>query len=108
MRTFPYDCQILTRTGGTIEDDYGNVQSVQGTIDTTCDLQQVRTTEPEQAGETSVSTWDLLLPHGTSLDTSDAVVVNGKTYELVGSPWFADTGSTRVNHVEATVVRAGE
>ncbi len=104
---FPYGCDIITRTAGTIDDGYGNLREVEGTVTTVCDLQQVAREEPGLAGELSKTTWNLFLPvtAGTILDTADAVVVKGDEYEMVGDPWLADTGSTRVNHVEATVVR---
>lgn len=106
FKPFPYPCEVLTRMAGTIDDGFGNLIPVQGTVDSFCDLQQSRREEPGLGGEASRTTWDLFMPvgMGTILDTADAVRVNGQVYEMVGDPWMADTGSTRVNHVEATVV----
>jgi hypothetical protein len=108
MIEFPYGCQILRRTAGTIDDGYGNLLPTTGTVDTFCDLQQVGRDEPITQGENSITTWSLYMPVDTALDTTDAVVVGGKTYELTGDPWVADTGSNAVNHIEATVVRQGQ
>lgn len=107
MKQFPYACSIVRRTAGTILDDYGNAIPTLGTVDTFCDLQQVRRDEPELAGESSITTWNLYMGAGEALDTSDVVSVDGAMYELVGDPWVADTGSQAVNHLEATVVRQG-
>lgn len=107
MRLFPYSCEVISYTEGTITDDYGNPQVTRGTIDTVCDYQQVRTTEPALAGESSITTWDFFFPTGTVIDTASRVVVDGATYELVGDPWDANQGSNAVNHIEATAVRQG-
>jgi hypothetical protein len=108
MEPFPYSCEIVRRTAGTALDEYGNAISTLGTINASCDLQQVGRTEPGGSGEISITTWSLFLPVDAELDTGDMIRVNGKTYELTGDPWVADTMSDRVNHVEATVVRQGQ
>lgn len=115
MFNFKRDCTIIRRTAGTVLDDYGNAVAGTVHVEAKCELQQIRRDEPERAGETSVATWDLFLPMRMTgggppvdieLDTSDVVVIDGDTYELTGAPWFADTGSTAVHHIECTVIRA--
>jgi hypothetical protein len=107
MYLFSRDCTIIRRTAGTALDQYGNALAGTVHVQTKCELQQIRRDEPEAQGEFSITTWNLYLPIGGTIDTSDVVVIDGATYELVGDPWYANTGTTQVHHVEATVTKAG-
>lgn len=96
---------ILRDLSGTV-DDYGNPVPSERTITTVCELQQRQRTEPGDQGEVSDTTWLLVLPAGTTIDTGDAVEVAGERYELVGAPWPARNPRTGLeSHVEATVRR---
>jgi hypothetical protein len=98
-------CTLLLRQEEE-EDALGNpVLGEPVEVETTCALQQRRRDEPTGEGETSVTEWDLFLPHGTEINTGDAVRVKGRVYELVGDPWDADEGSRAMWHVAATVKR---
>lgn len=98
---------ILSRTAGTAIDAYGN--ATQGTTPTAvdCEIQQTRRSEPGEEGEFSVTEWVGFFPIGTTLDTGDQVVCTsaGGTFEVVGAPWNADSGSSAVHHLEATLKR---
>ncbi len=99
-------CTIIAKSPSDEVSRFGNVLYDETETATVCELQQRRREEPEDAGELSVTVWDLFLPIGTVLHTDDTVVVDGLEYEVTGEPWDARTGSATVWHVEATVVRA--
>lgn len=100
------ECTIVRRTPSGDTDDYGNDIPAETTTVTVCELQQTQRTEGADAGETSATTWLLILPANTLLDTSDSVSVSGHEYELVGDPWTARNPETGVDHhLEATVQR---
>lgn len=96
---------VLLRREVTGEDDYGNPEFSDVEVETVCSFQQRRRDEPDGEGETSVTEWNLFLPHGTEINTGDAVRVKGRVYELTGDPWDADEGSRSLWHVAATVKR---
>lgn len=96
-------CALVRRTDSGSTDDDGNAIKTEVATQTVCSLQQIRREEPGDAGELSITLWDLFLPTGTAIDTSDAVIVGGDVYEVVGDPWDATEGSARMHHVEATV-----
>jgi hypothetical protein len=97
---------ILTRTAGTAVDAYGNAVATEGTTSVMCNIQQVSRSEPGTEGEMSVTEWKGFFPTGTSLDTSDVVVVGDATYEVIGDPWDATMGSAAVHHLECTLKKA--
>jgi hypothetical protein len=106
MRT---PCTVLRRAV-TGEDEFGD--SIKGStkVETRCSLQLGGGVgggrlEHVDHGEISDEIWALYLPIGTEIDTGDAVIGNGKKYELVGDPWNAEEGSRAMWHVEATVRR---
>lgn len=102
---------LLTRTkSGT--DDYGNTQwdtterEVQGELQR---VQQGEGDEPGSAGEFSATEWRLFLSaaDGPAVVTSDAVEVDGATYEVVGAPWAVwDPKRGQVHHVEVALKAA--
>lgn len=97
---------ILSRTAGTATDIYGDPTQGTTSVAVQCEIQQLRREEPGEAGEFSVTEWVGFFPSGTSLDTGDAVVVASiGTFEVVGEPWDANSGSSAVHHVEATLKR---
>lgn len=97
---------ILSRTAGTATDVYGNATSGTTSVPVSCEIQQLRRSEPGEAGEFSVTEWVGFFPTGTVIDTGDALVVDGSTYEVVGDPWDADSGTAAVHHVEASLKKA--
>lgn len=98
---------ILSRTAGTAMDVYGNIAQTSGTTAVDCEIQQIRRSEPGEAGEFSVTEWVGFFPTGTALDTGDQVVVASMgTFEVVGDPWDANSGSSAVHHLEATLKKA--
>lgn len=96
-------CTLVRRS--VVDDDSFDQEAQPEEVETLCALQQRRRDETDDRGEVSETFWDLFLPHGTEIDTGDAVKVNGRTYELVGEPWSAEEGSRAMWHVEATVQR---
>lgn len=103
-RMMETSCIILRRSGAE-EEEFGKPDSEVEEVEANCALQQRQREEHEEHGEISDSLWDLFLPHGTEIDTGDAVRVRGREYELVGEPWSAEEGSRSMWHVEATVRR---
>lgn len=99
-------CTLLQRSEGETEDDYGNPIPVETAVETVCEIQQQQRFEREDADELAESRWLLILPIEQSVNTGDAVVVDGETYELVGDPWRVRNPRTGIHsHIEATVRR---
>lgn len=101
-------CRIVRRLPGTRTDPYGREIPNEQIVDTVCEIQRMprRTDgEPAAGGEVSDTLWHLFLPSGTEIRTGDAVIFEGASYEMVGDPWDARTGSPRMWHVEATLRR---
>lgn len=100
-------CVIASRTAGTTLDAYGNslAGTTLGTV--SCEIQQVRRSEPGEQGEFSVTEWTGFFPSGTVVDTSDLVTESSLgTFEVIGDPWDANLGSAAVNHVETSLKKA--
>src|SRR5688572_27377107 len=102
-------CTITRRTPSADDEeinDYGDPVQNETEVDTVCELQQRARSEDDLQGELSDTSWLLILPAGTAIDTGDAVTIDGKTYELVGDPWQARNPRTEtVEHIEATLRR---
>lgn len=97
---------ITRRSASGDIDEFGNEISTETNVATVGELQQTQRTEPAAQGELSITTWLLVLPAGTSIDTGDAVIVDNHTYEVIGAPWQARNPRTQVaSHVEATLRR---
>ncbi len=97
---------IIHRSSSGDTDAYGDDLETETTTTTVGELQQTARLEPSGQGELSDTTWLLILPAGTLLTTSSAVVVDEHVYELVGDPWPARNPLTGdESHVEATVRR---
>jgi hypothetical protein len=99
---------IRTSSGETL-DDYGTPVEETEEIAVSGELQQIRREEPAGAGELSVTEWNLFLPAGTEIDTSDRVrdEVDGLTYHMAGDPWHVRNARTgQASHLQATVRRA--
>jgi hypothetical protein len=91
-----------------VDDDAFDPAPTETLVVTTGELQQTQRTEPVAEGELSVTTWLLVLPAGTTIDTGDGVSVDGSVYEVVGDSWRARNPRTRLeSHVEATLKRTG-
>lgn len=101
-------CTITRRSFGDEVDERGDYIATESAVETVCELQQKQRSEPEDQGELSDTTWLLILPAGTAIDTGDAVTMTdtGEEFEMVGDPWPARNPRTRAeSHVEATVRR---
>jgi hypothetical protein len=99
-------CTIIHRAASGQIDDYGDPVQTETPEETRCYLEQRQRQEPANAGEVSTTMWLLVLPPGTNIDTSDAVVVSGDEYELVGEPWNVRNPRTgQQGQVEATLKR---
>ena len=98
---------ITHRTASGQRDEYGNDIATETNTVTVGELQQSQRTEPGDQGELGVSTFLLILPATTTIDTGDTVTVSGLSYEVVGAPWHARNPRTQVeSHVEATLKRS--
>lgn len=102
-------CTIISRHQDETEwDDYGDERVVERRRASVCEVQQRSRTEPGGMGETSITEWDIFFRAGETLDTGDAIEVDGDVYEVVGDPWIAKNPLTgRVSHVEVTARIAG-
>ena len=97
-------CTIVRRSPTGTEDDYGNEIPGESTVSTLCELQQRQRGETEET--VSDTSWLLVLPADTDVDSADVVIVAGKEYEMAGDPWVVRDPETGVlSHTEATVVR---
>lgn len=99
---------IVQRSDDGDTDDYGNPVAVETLVEVVGELQQQRRTEPGDQGELSDTTWLLILPAGTSIDTGDAVICDGEIFEVIGDAWSARNPRTGVvSHLECTLRRTG-
>lgn len=99
-------CTVTNRTDSGAVDDYGNPVPAETEVDTTCELQQQRRSEPVGEGELSDTLWLLVLPAGTTIDTGDKVTVDGQEFEMVGDPWpVREPRTGQESHLEASVRR---
>lgn len=97
---------ITHRTASGQRDEYGSEIPTDSNTTTVGELQQTQRAEPGQAGELSVTTWLLVLPAGTAIETGDTATIGTDSYEVVGDPWHARNPRTQTeSHVEATVKR---
>lgn len=98
-------CTVIRRIPTGEKNRHGVELTEPDTEETRCALQQQRALEVDEGGETSDTRWLLILPHGTEVDTGDAVEVRGDRYEIEGDPWSAEEGSRSLWHVEVQVRR---
>lgn len=89
--------------------EYGDEIPVDSETETVCEVQQQRASEPGMEGEFSSEDWIGFFPITIGMNTGDAVTVAGVgTFEVVGDPWYADTGTVQVHHVEVNLRQAGD
>lgn len=102
-------CTLVRRSPSGATDDYGRALRGETRIETVCELQQARRDEPSDQADLSVTLWSAFFLPGDDVRTGDALVVDGVEYEMVGDPWDARSpfAGSRLDHVEATVKRAG-
>lgn len=103
-------CTLILRSqAATVEDDYGTeIPGETEEVETVCELQQIKRTEPPAAGETSDALYNCFFQPGTRCTTADAVRIDGLVYEMVGDPDIVRSPfNDRESHVHATVRRAG-
>lgn len=104
------DCTVISRSFSGGEDAYGNEVPEEALVSTVCELQP-RARERAQGerndqGEVSDDLYTAFFAPDEDLTTADAIVVDGFTYELVGSPWVARNPRSQVTtHIEVTVRR---
>lgn len=90
---------------GVDRDPYGNVLEDTTTTTSPCYLAQNSRTELGLA-DVERDRWSLALPAGVELDANDAVTIDGKTYQVLGTPWpVVHPATGHVDHIEATVER---
>lgn len=100
-------CTIYRRSGSGSVDELGDETDTVTTAATTCEVQQ-RNRDETSEGDWSQAEWIGFFPADTVMDAGDAVEVSGLgLFEVVGAPWNADTGSSAVHHVEATLNKTG-
>lgn len=98
-------CTIRRRSASGV-DAYGGEIFTTTNVETCCELQQARRDEPADGGEVSYDTWTIFLLPDESIDTGDAIIVDGHAYELIGEPWTARNPRTQTDsHIEITARR---
>lgn len=98
----------IIQRGNADEDTFGRRNSNETPVETVGELQQTQRSEPNTEGEFSDTSWLLILPADTSIDTGDAVEADGQTFEVVGAPWEARNPRTQApSHIEVTLRRTG-
>jgi hypothetical protein len=98
-------CTLVRRTGSESYDELGNEIPSTEEVETRCAFQQRE--RSENADEISETSYLLVLPAEEAIDTSDAVVIDGVSYELAGAPaQIEDHLTGNISHIEATIVRA--
>lgn len=101
-------CTIIRRSDSAEEDDYGNALAGAEEVDTVCEIQQKMRDENAE-GEPASADWLGIFPAGTTIDSDDAVEVDGiGRFEVIGAPWSArNPRKQTVSHIEATLRRTG-
>lgn len=99
---------IVRRSSDATVDEVGDPVRTETEVETVGDLQQSSSEEAAAAGEAAGTVFDLYLPAGTELDTTDRVRIDGEVYEVVGHPevWRGFAGA-EVDHVAAKLRRTG-
>lgn len=96
-------CTIVRRTAGDA-DELGNATQTTAEVETVCELQQRARPERTDAGTVATSEWALYLLPDAEIDTGDAVVIDGATYEVAGTPKrLRNPRTQQIEHVEATL-----
>jgi hypothetical protein len=98
-------CTVIRRETSAERDDYGDEIRDETTESTSCELQQLGSSEPSD--EAASTTYTLFLPADVEIDQDDAVVINGHLYELAGTPDLIRNPRTQQDsHIEVSVRRA--
>ena len=97
---------IIRRTASGTTDAYGAAIPTTVEVEVVGELQQQRRDEPATEGELSDTRWVAFFPAGTNIDTGDAVICDGESFEVIGDPWAARNPRTQVeSHLECTLRR---
>jgi len=104
-----HPCTIVRRSQAEDADDFsGPTEDDPPTVETVCALQQRARTEPDGQGELSDTDWLLILKADEAIDTTDAVEIDGREFEVVGDPWpVVDHEFDTVSHLEVSLKRTG-
>lgn len=95
--------KIPTATPG----DYNAPTFIESTFTEPCYLEQIERSEDATGRDTSVGTHRAFFDPDVTLSPIDTVVIDGTTYDVVGTPDVAFSGRTGVpHHLEATLVEA--
>lgn len=98
---------ITSRAPSSDTDAYGNTVDAETTTVTVGEVQQQQRDESPD-GLVAETTWLLIVPAGTNVDTGDEVIVDDLAFEVQGPPWEVRSPRTgTVHHIEATLRRTG-
>jgi hypothetical protein len=101
---------LLVRSGEETVDEFDPDALATGIdrIETLVHIEERAVSEPAGAGEASVADFRVFLPRDVAtLDTGDALVVDGEVYEFTGEPWPVVGRYDEVDHVEADARHTG-
>ncbi len=102
-------CTIVTRTADTA-DTYGDITKTETSTASLCELQPSgSSSSPSESevegGNIGVTKWRLYLEGGVSLNSDDAIVIDGETYELVGDAEVRRNSRTGLDEYTVAHVR---
>ena len=98
-RLFNQPCSLVTRVPGP-PDPYGDPTWVETVTESRCYAEQATASEPGDPNY-QAEEWRILLDADVPTDGLDAVVVDGKRFEVIGPPWRAFNPRTKtVWHTE--------
>lgn len=95
-------CTIKMRTEDGAPDRYGNPAKTVVDYPTRCFAEQRSTAEAGPENQKLSARWKMLCPATTPITGWDAVEIAGRSYEIIGYPWYVRNPRTSaVSHVEA-------
>jgi hypothetical protein len=98
----PQTATVSTITDGALTTDR-NWTRTETTTSVACRLEQLDTSEPDQRGVGVVAHWRIFLPAGTAVTAADEVTVEGRRFQVVGTPDRVYAARAE-HHVEATLL----
>jgi hypothetical protein len=107
MRHLSTPCVLRYQSPDVPPDEHNNPPDQFEDVESTCQFQQRARHESHVSGEVPETTWLVTLPPSVAAPVAaDEIVVDGITYQFRGDAWMATSLSGRVDHIEATAMRA--
>ncbi len=100
-------CTIIQRTADTV-DQYGDQTKTETSTASLCELQPTGAPREVEGGNIGETTWRLYLDGSVALNSDDAILVDGATYELIGDAETRRNSRTGLPEYTAAIVRRTE